>query len=669
METFPIDDYREQIDSLRWGKKVFNHLYLHRSGGDRLPELIALIINEVMTLLNSKGSLFNIYKLGTRYPTVSLLSYPDLRTEAFPGLAKSAVYDLQTGKFTYRDYATNDHQPVLHRKELLLPPGDEQFSKFFMLTAAAEQAGLFASGQSIGNRGNWNRILAEHGLTVQDHQLIDGNNHVIKVNQDDPRVHRYKTALKRNRLSLPIQKLFQHHLLAENDSLMDYGCGQGDDIQILDDMGIAVNGWDPFFYVEGKKIKSDVVNLGYVLNVIDSVKERKETLKTSYALAQKLLIISARLSNQPPNLSWKRHNDGYITQRGTFQKYFEHQELANFIELSLGRKPIPVGPGIYIAFKDDDAEGIYLASKLSQRKTHYQPRVSSYSELEEEAASAANRYWDKCLELGRPCYADEIENCEALFKKVGRHTKAFDLMLKEKGKSQFNEIKIKRMNDLIVEFSLLQFQKTPFFKYLNTDQQRDIEYHFGNYSNLKTIAKQSLFSIGDVDSIHDACREAEDNGIGYLFGEHSLQLHVSQIDDLPVILRIYAGCAEKLYGSLDGIDLIKLHIHSGKVTLIGHDDFANNLIPNMIERIKINLWKQKIRFYDYVGPFIPVPLYLKSRFISENIQNFSKQQKFDASLVRTNVFDFDRETPSKELLTHKLNAAGYLIDGYHIIKK
>ena len=157
--------------------------------------------------------------------------------------------------------------------------------------------------------------------------------------------------------------------------------------------------------------------------------------------------------------------------------------------------------------------------------------------------------------------------------------------------------------------------------------------------------------------------------IGYLFGEHSLQLHVSQIDDLPVILRIYAGCAEKLYGSLDGIDLIKLHIHSGKVTLIGHDDFANNLIPNMIERIKINLWKQKIRFYDYVGPFIPVPLYLKSRFISENIQNFSEQQKFDASLVRTNVFDFDRETPSKELLTHKLNAAGYLIDGYHIIKK
>ena len=56
METFPIDDYREQIDSLRWGKKVFNHLYLHRSGVDRLPELIALIINEVMTLLNSKGS-------------------------------------------------------------------------------------------------------------------------------------------------------------------------------------------------------------------------------------------------------------------------------------------------------------------------------------------------------------------------------------------------------------------------------------------------------------------------------------------------------------------------------------------------------------------------------------------------------------------------------------
>ena len=32
------------------------------------------------------------------------------------------------------------------------------------------------------------------------------------------------------------------------------------------------------------------------------------------------------------------------------------------------------------------------------------------------------------------------------------------------------------------------------------------------------------------------------------------------------------------------------------------------------------------------------------------------------------LFDFERQTPSKELLTHKLNAAGYLIDGYKIMK-
>ena len=345
------------------------------------------------------------------------------------------------------------------------------------------------------------------------------------------------------------------------------------------------------------------------------------------------------------------------------------QELADFIEQSLGRKPIPVGPGIYIAFKDDDAEGIYLASKLSQRKSYYQPRGSSYAELQEEAASAANRYWDKCLELGRPCFADEIEDCEALFEKVGRHTRAFDLMLKEKGETQFNEIKTKRMHDLIVEFSLLQFQKTPFFKYLNTGQQRDIEYHFGNYSNLKTIAKQSLFAIGDVTSIHDACREAADNGIGYLFGEHSLQLHVSQIDDLPVILRIYAGCAEKLYGSLDGIDLIKLHIHSGKVTFIGHDDFVNDPIPNMIERIKVNLWKQKIQFYDYVGPFIPVPLYLKSRFIPEYFDNFKKQYDFDQALLMTNLFDFNSENPSKENFRNKIRISDYKIEGFEIIRQ
>ena len=104
-------------------------------------------------------------------------------------------------------------------------------------------------------------------------------------------------------------------------------------------------------------------------------------------------------------------------------------------------------------------------------------------------------------------------------------------------------------------------------------------------------------------------------------------------------------------------------------SLNGFDDFMNDPIPNMIERIKINLWQQSIRFYDYVGPFIPVPLYLKSRFISENFENFSEQQKFDVDLTQTCLFDFERKNPSKELLTHKLNAAGYLIDGSQIIKQ
>ena len=668
MNAFPIDDYREQIESVRWGKRVYTHLYLHCSGFNKLPELLRSFIHEVETVLTNENGSYNVYKLGTRYPTVSLLAYPGFFSEALPGLSKNAVYNLQTGEFTFRDYAANEGQPILHRKELLLPPGDQNFSKFFSLTAAAEQTGLFATDQSIGNRGNWDQLLKQKGLSIKGHQLFDEHNQKIKLQEDHPRVNRYKTALKRNRLSMPIQKLFKHQLLNEETSLMDYGCGHGNDIQQLNEMGMTVNGWDPYLFVEGSKVKSDIVNLGYVLNVIDSVKERKDVLKASYALAEKVLIVSARLGTQTPNPGWKPYKDGYLTQRGTFQKYFEQEELNELIEQTLKRKPIPIGPGIFIIFNDDDAEVAYLTSRFRQRTTYRRTKVENYSELEGEVMSAADRFWEQCLELGRPCFEDEVADSEALFKEVGNHNKVFNLLMKAKDRSEFNAIKIKRAEDLIVEFALLQFQKTPFFKYLETDLKRDIQYHFGNYSTLKKLATDALFSIGDVNAIHQACREATTNDIGYLFGEHSLQLHVSLIDQLPLILRIYAGCGERLYGSLDGIDLVKLHIHSGKVTFIGFDDFMNDPIPNMIERIKINLWQQSIRFYDYVGPFTPVPLYLKSRFVSENFENFSKQHKFDQDLIKANIFNFENERLDRELVIDRLNNAGYLIDGFALKK-
>jgi hypothetical protein len=62
-----------------------------------------------------------------------------------------------------------------------------------------------------------------------------------------------------------------------------------------------------------------------------------------------------------------------------------------------------------------------------------------------------------------------------------------------------------------------------------------------------------------------ACEQASKNGLGFLDGDHSLQLDASLVDRLPAPLRVYIGCGEVLYGDIDDADLVKIHLQSGKL--------------------------------------------------------------------------------------------------------
>ena len=48
-------------------------------------------------------------------------------------------------------------------------------------------------------------------------------------------------------------------------------------------------------------------------------------------------------------------------------------------------------------------------------------------------------------------------------------------------------------------------------------------------------------------------------------------------------MRIYVGCATQLYGDLDSIHLIKAHITSGKVSLMGYDDWNKEAYESIFE--------------------------------------------------------------------------------------
>ena len=112
---------------------------------------------------------------------------------------------------------------------------------------------------------------------------------------DDRKIARHKTAIRRPSFSLPLKCLLRDGLVHETTTVFDYGCGHGQDIKLLRDMGVHCEGWDPVFQPQSPKQRADVVNLGYVINVVEHAEERSQALRSAWELAEKLLVVSAQV--------------------------------------------------------------------------------------------------------------------------------------------------------------------------------------------------------------------------------------------------------------------------------------------------------------------------------------------------------------------------------------
>jgi DNA phosphorothioation-associated putative methyltransferase len=180
-----------------------------------------------------------------------------------------------------------------------------------------------------------------------------------------------QAAMTRSALSRPIATAMADELLDRSKTIFDYGCGRGDDLRHLKALDYTVDGWDPTHRSGSERREADVVNLGYVVNVIERADERAETLRSAWALARELLIVSSRLTWDARNLIGRPVGDGVITKTGTFQKFYEQSELAVWIEATLGVQALAAAPGIFYVFRNPAAAQQFLAERVHT----YRPRV------------------------------------------------------------------------------------------------------------------------------------------------------------------------------------------------------------------------------------------------------------------------------------------------------
>ena len=674
--------YKSFVDQIAVGKKLPDAIYLHESAITSAipPDLLSFAHNVIEKIEIPKNE-WNIVKFYRRDFKLSLLLYPEFSSDSYPALLKSYTVNLENSTFRVSDYGKSDNPPILHRKETFIDPKHPSFPLFAEITKEGEAAGLYSNPKLIGFRSSWHRLIHKKGYALANGRLVRKSSITINANKtniklDEP-VKRHLTAIDRNALSAPMKTLARHNYLNGEHTIFDYGCGKGDDVRELEVHGLDIAAWDPVYLPDGNRKKSHIVNLGFVINVIENRKERDSTLKDAFKYANKFLVVSAMIAGEATINKFTPYMDGSLTTRGTFQKYYSQLELKAYIEDIVGVNAIPVSPGIFYVFKDKKEEETFLSERQKTHHTwaHLSERTSnvrgrSAKDIIEKNKQLFDDFWQTCLELGRLPATSEFEFSTQIRKVAGSLSKAFNYISEYYDTSDFISAEASRRNDLLVYFALGLFEQRKPLIHLPDSLKRDINAFFKSHSEVQKEAKQLLFSISDASNIEQACADAFATlRCGQLNEGHSLIFHRSYLGDLPPILRVYIGAATKLYGDIDNIDLIKIHTTSGKVSLMIYDNFDREPLPLLKKRIKINLRYQVMDIFEYGGEFPYQPLYLKSQYIGTAFNHYNSQVLFDKHFRKLQGLEVNGHGPSldelsKYLLVNKLKIVRFQLVKY-----
>ena len=666
--------FKELISQLKVGKQLPDAVYLHKDALFEVSESLQNFIPAVAQAIKvNEWDLVKLYKKEFR---LSLLSYPAFYSESYPALQQSVNIDLVKLTHKVTDYSNSDNPPILHRKETMITPSNPHFEHFKNITQEGENAGLYENTRIIGFKRSWQNIIERHGYELVDGRLFRSS--AVNPSGDDPTIDRHKTAIVRHDLSAPMKTLAKNGYLNGEYSIFDYGCGRGDDLRELEAHGLDAIGWDPNFQPDNDKTPSDIVNLGFVLNVIEDQDERLEALLSAWELATSLLMVSVMLANDSYIAQFKSYKDGVITSRNTFQKYYAQSEIKAYLERNLQEEAIPIAPGIFYIFKDKLAEQSYLQQKYKRHHTWQQLTSPQPVDAKDKAKLLITQhqqlfddFWHTCLDLGRIPANEEFEQSGKIRELIGSHKKVFNLLQDMFDTEEFTQAEKNRKEDLLLYFAMELFEKRKPYTQQPEALKRDIKALFGEYNIAINLATELLFAIADIELINTQCEKAHKNMSASLLNDnHSLIFHRDFIDELPLLLRVYVGAALQMYGELDDdIDLIKIHIRSGKLTLTAYDDFDKS-VPFLVERIKIKMTEQDIDFFDYVDESRRPPLLNKHLYLSQHSEVYKKQTTFDKRLAKLLKHDITANIMlQRRTWDEKLLEKNKIIQGYKIINR
>jgi len=208
------------------------------------------------------------------------------------------------------------------------------------------------------------------------------------------------------------------------------------------------------------------------------------------------------------------------------------------------------------------------------------------------------------------------------------------------------ENKSMQQDDLLVYLSLARFRSENVTTNLPQEIKEDIINYLGNLLRAISLSKKILFATADKSKIIDLCMDAP-TGIN---DEDAFYIHSSAVPDLDPVLRVFIGMAGIFYGDIQNSDIIKIHKNSIKISFYNYDDFNNKLLPELHTRIKIDLAKQQMSFYNHKSQKNQQLLFFKDQYVLESHPAYYKWKSFSETLRDRGLGKIKEYGPSKQEL-------------------
>ncbi|GAA3917794.1 DNA phosphorothioation-associated putative methyltransferase [Microbacterium invictum] len=465
--------------------------------------------------------------------------------------------------------------------------------------------------------------------------------------------------MTRTAFSRPVATALADGIISEGTSVFDYGCGRGGDVDRLHHLGYQATGWDPVHRPQVAKAPADIVNLGYVVNVIEDPRERRTALAEAWGLSSRALVVAGRTIGEDRAPAGVVHGDGLLTARRTFQKLFTHAELGGWIADVLGVRPHAAAPGVFYVFRDDEDALSFLRSRVPV----YRPRVRIDPHHEFDAhRDVIQPLLDFMTSHGRSPRSDELteEHREDLRVAVGGVARAARIIRAVTDDSFWEEVIMHRRNELLVMLALGRFRGVN----LRSDPttRLDARQLFGSEDVAHGEAYRLLLACSDP-----AVRyvNALASPVGRLSGT-SIYVHTSALAQLPPVLRVFDGCARLLAGTSVGVNIVRLSFVRAEVEYRVYDDFDRYAHPQLLSSSTVAIGDLDVRWARFLDPRTRPVLHRKEEFVAPDYPRHALFAALSRAEDRHGLYDNPSAIRTAGAWEEQLRARGLKISGHRI---